>query len=151
MKSFAYTLTATALVSLAPYLTLFNPECFPNAHGLFIFSILFILMLFTNIKEKVKSYKKKIIAVYVLTYTAVALISITDLHSITQLLKMDMGAYILLPLITPALALLLIKSLKPLSLSAINLALFSTLFVHLVTMNTDIGIPILSFTLLKLI
>ena len=147
MKSCLYIFTATALVSLPPFLALFNPECYPGTHGIFSDGILLILMLFSYLKEKCKDAPQKIL-IYIIAYITTALISFVDLHSITRLLQINMGVYILLPLITPALALLLLKNIKPLELRHINLALFATLFLHLVTMNTELGIPLLSFILL---
>lgn len=149
MKSILFVIVASALISIVPFLATFDPECVPY-RGIMIYSIFAILMLSTNIKERLQGKKKKAIA-FAITYILVATISCIDSQAIYTLLKIDSILYDLIPFVTTAIGLLILKDAKAIPLRHINLALFSTLFLHLAMSNTDIAQPILTFTLIGLI
>ena len=149
MKSILFVIVASALISIVPFLATFNPECVPY-RGIMIYSIFAILMFFTNIKERLQSKKKKAIA-FAIAYILVATISCIDAQSIYTLLEIKSVIYNLIPFITTAIGLLFLKDVKAIPLRHINLALFSTLFLHLAMSNTDIAQPVLTFTLIGLI
>ncbi|MCQ2102495.1 MAG: hypothetical protein MJY98_04650 [Fibrobacter sp.] len=149
MKSILFVIVASALISIVPFLITFDPECVPF-RGIMIYSIFAILMLFTNIKERLQNKKKKAIA-FAITYILVATISCIDSQAIYTLLKIDSILYDLIPFVTTAIGLLILKDAKAIPIRHINLALFSTLFLHLAMSNTDIAQPILTFTLIGLI
>lgn len=149
MKSVLFVIVASALISIVPFLITFDPECVPY-RGIMIYSIFTILMLFTNVKDRLQNKKKKAIA-FAITYILVATISCIDSQAIYTLLKIDSILYNLIPFVTTAIGLLILKDTKAIPLKYINLALFSTLFLHLAMSNTDIAQPILTFTLIGLI
>lgn len=149
MRSILFVIVASALISIVPFLITFDPECVPY-RGIMIYSIFAILMLFTNIKERLQNKKKKAIA-FAITYILVATISCIDSQAIYTLLKIDSILYDLIPFVTTAIGLLILKDAKAIPIRHINLALFSTLFLHLAMSNTDIAQPILTFTLIGLI
>lgn len=147
MKSILFVIVASALISIVPFLVTFNPECVPY-RGIMIYSIFAILMFFTNIKERLQSKKKKAIA-FAITYILVASISCIDSQAIYTLLEIKSVIYNLIPFVTTAIGLLILKDTKAIPLRHINLALFSTLFLHLAMSNTDIAQPVLTFTLIN--
>lgn len=149
MKSILFVIVASALISIVPFLATFDPECVPY-RGIMIYSIFAILMLSTNIKERLQGKKKKAIA-FAITYILVATISCIDSQAIYTLLRIDSILYDLIPFVTTAIGLFILKDAKAIPLRHINLALFSTLFLHLAMSNTDIAQPVLTFTLIGLI
>lgn len=149
MKSILFVIVASALISIVPFLATFDPECVPY-RGIMIYSIFAILMLSTNIKERLQGKKKKAIA-FATTYILVASISCIDAQSIYTLLGIKSIIYNLIPFVTTAIGLFILKDAKAIPLRHINLALFSTLFLHLAMSNTDIAQPVLTFTLIGLI
>lgn len=146
MRSIIYVTVATALISITPFLISFNPECVPY-RGIFIYSILAILLFFTNVKAKcVKKIQK--VFTFVGTYTIVCTISLIDTKEIVELLKLSTIFY-LISFVTTAFSLLLLKNVKSISIKRINLILFTILFLHLVFTNTDVNQPLLTFTLIS--
>lgn len=147
MKNVLFVIVASALVSLGPFLALFDKECFPT-HGLVCYSVFFILLLFTNIKAKLSSLGcRKIL--FAITYGLLVFISWIDLFDILELLQKAPGFYALIPFVTPAIALVILKNSDAISIAKINLILFSVFFCHLLSFYTFLNQPILEFTLLK--
>lgn len=147
MKSILYTIVATALISIVPFLISFNPECVPY-RGIMIYSIFAILLFFPTVKEKCSHKKQKAIA-FAITYVLVVAISLIDTKAIVDLLKIS-ATYYLIPFATSAFALFILKDTKRIPLRYINTALFCALFLHFAMFIVADGQPFLTFTLMRL-
>lgn len=148
MRNIIFTVIASALVSIAPFLALFDPNCFPT-HGILIFGIFIVFLLYANIKAKIVSRKKSWILVFAV-YSLTVAVSWIDLQGILKLMDKTTGFYGIIPFVTPAIALLILKDVKAIPLRHVNLLAFSAVFIHLVSFYTSIiSYPILSFPILN--
>lgn len=147
MKNLLLVIVASALVSLTPFIILFDKNCFPN-HGIICFSVFLILLCFTNIKAKIKNANQQKI-LYTITYVLVVAISWIDMQSILNLLQKNTGVYGIIPFITAAIALIILKDSAAMQFKKINLIAFSIFFIHLISCYSFLNQPILDFTLLK--
>lgn len=147
MKNILYILVAAALISITPFLVLFDKNCFPT-HGIISYGIFIILLIFANIKGKTKN-KKQYIILLASTYILCVAISWIDLIRILDLLNKSIGIYSLIPFLPPALALLLLKNCTPVTGKQINLFAFSIFFLHLIFFYSILNQPLLDFTLLR--
>lgn len=148
MRKIIFIVVASALVSIVPFLALFDPECFPT-HGIIIFSIFIIFFLYTNIRPKITSQKKALLLIFSV-YAITSTISWIDLQSILKLLGKPTSFYGIIPFVMPAIALFILKDIKAVPFKQINLIVFSIIFLHLIFFYTyPINYPILSFPILN--
>lgn len=130
MKNILLVTVATALVSLVPFFATFETENYP-IHGFLIVGILVYLLFYTQLKRHNYFKDIKIWILYVLSYLVICVQSWIDLLKLFEHKSFEIGWYGIIPFITPVLALIMLKDVKPIPLKQINLFIFVVFFVHL--------------------
>lgn len=146
MKNFLYPLIATAMVTITPFLLTFEKGQ-DIIRGLFDYSILALLLLFIYVKERVRAQKKW----FLLLIVGISLFvcAFVDLQNILAHKNWSIGWRIIIPVVTCLVAMLMLKSVKSLSLNGIGVFLFTLLISHFYLFRIIPEQPILEFPIAK--
>lgn len=146
MKNFLYPLIATAMVTITPFLLTFEKGQ-DIVRGLFGYSILALLLLFTYVKDRVRGRKKWFLLLIV--GTSLFVCATFDLQNILAYKNWSIGWRIIIPVVTCLVAMLMLKSVKSLSLNGIGVFLFTLLISHFYLFRIIPEQPILEFPIAK--
>lgn len=144
MKNFLYPLIAAAMITIAPFLLTFE-EGQDIVRGLLDYCILALLFLFVYIKK----IKKARLKCFLLFFVGLSLFacSVIDLLNILAYKGWSIGWRIFIPMISCIISLLMLKSVKPLSLNQIFVFLFLLLVSHFYLSRIILEQPFLEFPL----
>lgn len=146
MKKIFYPLIATALITIAPFLSTFEKGQ-DIVRGLFDYSILALLLFFVYVKEcvkiKIKYLLLLIIGLFLLT-TAVI-----DLQNILFYKGWSISWRIIIPIVTCVVSVLMLKMVKSLTLNGISAFLFILLMSHFYLGSIYPEQPVLEFPIAK--
>ncbi len=145
MRKILYPLIATALVTIAPFLSTFEKGQ-DIVRGLFDYSVLLLLLLFAFLLRHCSRFKIPVLCVIGI---AVFFVALLDLQNILSYKGWTIGWRIVIPLVTCSVALLLLKSAKPLSLSRMSAFLFVVLMSHFYLYQIFPSQPLLEFPVAK--
>lgn len=145
MKRIVYLLTASALVTIVPFLVTFENGQ-DIVHGLIDFSILSLLLLFLFVRDTRVRIK---IPLLVFLFTAMFIASVVDLQNILSYKGWAMSWRFIIPLITCSMAIFLLKPIKSFSLKGISLFLFVAFFSHFYLMFLFPSQPMLEFPVVR--
>ena len=146
MKRITYPLIVTALITTAPFLLTFEKGQ-DIIHGLFGYSTLALVLLFTLIKEKCNAKMKWLLLV--LTATALFVVTFFDLQNILDNKQTSIGWEITIPITTCVISILMLKSIKALTLNGISIFLFIILMSHFLLLHIIPEQPLLEFPIAK--
>lgn len=144
LKSLFYVFTATALVTIAPFLISFEKGQGVE-HGLLDFGILTILLFYAVLKGRFLFLKNKILAA--MTYVLLVAASWIDLLTIFAEKKRSVGWYGFIPFVVGFLALVLLKDVKRLSFRSANIVLFVSFFAHFAAVKIYPDQSVLQFSI----
>lgn len=146
MKKILYPLITTAMVTITPFLLTFEKGQ-DFVRGIFDYSILALLLLFTYVKDHVRTRKKW----FLLLIVGISLFvcAIIDLHNILVYKNWSIGWRIIIPVVTSLVAMLMLKPIKSLSLNSICVFLFALLISHFYLSRVIPEQPILEFPIAK--
>lgn len=146
MKKILYPLIATALVTIAPFLSTFEKGQ-DIVRGLFDYSFLALLFLFIYVRNRVKARFK----VFLLPLIGLALFAVTivDLQNILSYKGWPISWRIVIPTATCTVAILMQKSVKATTLNGISVFLFIILMSHFYLGYVYPEQPILEFPIAK--
>lgn len=146
MKKIFYPLIATALITIAPFLATFEKGQ-DIVRGLFDYSVLALLFLFVYVRDRVKpKYRVVLLAFIGLALFAVAVI---DLQNILSYKGWSVGWKIVIPIGTCAMAVLIQKSVKAMTLNGMSAFLFLLLMSHFYLGYVYPEQPVLEFPVAK--
>lgn len=145
MKRIVYPLIATALITIAPFLSTFEKGQ-DIVRGLFDFSTLALLLLFILVRDKANVARKPLM---VCIFTALVLVAIIDLQNILSYKGWDIGWRIIIPLATCSMAVILLKPVKAFSLQGVSFFLFAALMSHCYLNQFFPSQPIFEFPVAK--
>ena len=146
MKKILHPLIATALITTTPFLSTFEKGQ-DIVRGLFGYSILALLLIFVYVRNRVKSkFKVALLALIGLALFAVAVI---DLQNILSYKGWSVGWRIVIPIATCAVAVLMQKSVKTMTLNGMSAFLFVLLMPHFYLGYVYPEQPVLEFPIAK--
>lgn len=145
MSRILYPIIATALVTIAPFLLTFEKG--QNVvHGLLCYSIFGLLLLFVYVRESQAKSKKVCLA---LIAVLVAATSFLDLKNILSANHGNLSWYWIIPLMSTAIAIVLLKETKKISLNGISFIMFVSMGVNIVAANFFPSQPIFEMPVLR--
>ncbi len=145
MKRIVYPLIATAMITIAPFLSTFEKGQ-DIVRGLFDYSVLALLLLFMLIRDKAVFARKPLMGcVFVLLF----LVAVADLQNILSYKGWLIGWRVAIPFITCSVAVFLLKSVKTFSLHGVSFFLFIALTSHLFLYQVFPSQPIFEFPIAK--
>lgn len=145
MSKILYPLIATAMVTITPFLSTFEKGQ-DITRGLFDYSILVLLLFFVFLLRHCFRFKTPLLCVVGIV---VFFVAVLDLQNILSYKGWTIGWRIVIPLVTCSMALLLLKSAKPLSLSGMSAFLFVVLMSHFYLYQIFPSQPLLEFPVAK--
>lgn len=145
MSKILYPLIATAMVTITPFLSTFEKGQ-DITRGLFDYSILVLLLFFVFLLRHCFRFKTPLLCVVGI---AVFFVAVLDLQNILSYKGWTIGWRIVIPLVTCSMALLLLKSAKPLSLGGMSAFLFVVLMSHFYLYQIFPSQPLLEFPVAK--
>ena len=145
MSKILYPLIATALVTITPFLSTFEKGQ-DIVRGLFDYSVLLLLLLFVFLLRHCFRFKIPVLCV---VGSVVFFVAVLDLQNILSYKGWTFGWRIVIPIVTCSMALLLLKSAKPLSLSGMSAFLFVVLMSHFYLYQIFPSQPLLEFPVAK--
>jgi len=145
IKSLLYVYIATALVTIAPFLITFEKGQ-DIIHGLFGFSALILLLLYTFVRTTRPPYKYFSL---VLIFICLMLVCFLDLKNILSYKDGLVGWYVFIPIISVAIAVVVLKPVKAIPLHKISLVTFLSFVLHLFTAEYTAGQPLFEFPVLR--
>lgn len=146
MKQITYSLIVAALITTAPFLLTFEKGQ-DIIHGIFGYSTLALILLFAFIKEKLNTKIKW--PLLVLTGTVLFVVAIFDLQNILDYKQATIGWEIAIPITTCVISILMLKSIKALTLNGISIFLFLILMSHFLLIHIFPEQPLLEFPIAK--
>lgn len=145
MSRILYPIIATALVTIAPFLLAFEKG--QNVvHGLLCYSIFGLLLLFVYVRESQAKSKKVCLA---LIAVLVAATSFLDLKNILSANHGNLSWYWIIPLMSTAIAIVLLKETRKISLNGISFIMFVSMGVNIVAANFFPSQPIFEMPVLR--
>lgn len=145
MKRVIYPLIATALVTIAPFLSTFEKGQ-DIVRGLFDFSILAILLVFMLVRDKVTVARRPLMAC---VFAIMVVVALADLQNILSYKGWAIGWRILIPILTCSIAVVLLKSVKSFGMYGISFFLFAALMSHCYLNQFFPSQPIFEFPVAK--
>lgn len=145
MKRIIYPLIATSLISITPFLSTFERGQ-DIVHGLLVYSILTLLLLFLFVRDS--RLRIKVPLLFVL-FMVMVLAGVVDLQNILSYKGWSMGWRVIIPFITCGMAILLLRPIKSFSLKGISLFLFVAFFSHFYLMFIFPSQPIFEFPVVR--
>ncbi|SHK29305.1 hypothetical protein SAMN05720764_10184 [Fibrobacter sp. UWH5] len=145
MSRILYPIIATALVTIAPFLLTFEKG--QNVvHGLLCYSIFGLLLLFVYVRESQAKSKKVCLA---LIAVLVAATSFLDLKNILSANHGNLSWYWIIPLVSTAIAIVLLKETRKISLNGISFIMFVSMGVNIVAANFFPSQPVFEMPVLR--
>lgn len=145
MKRVVYSLIATALITIVPFLSTFEKGQ-DIVRGLFDFSILALLLVFMLVRDKARIARKPLI-VFVLAL--MFLVAAADLQNILSYKGWTISWRVIIPLITCSVAVVLLKSVKSINLQGTSFFLFAALVSHFFLYQLFPSQPMFEFPIVK--
>lgn len=127
MKKMLYPLIATALITITPFLSTFEKGQ-DVVHGLFDYSVLFLLLMFIYAKERY-SAKTRIMLLIVIALLLLV-VAFLDEENILTYKGWSSCWWYAIPIVTCSVALLMLKPVRAMSLSGVSGFLFILLMFH---------------------
>ena len=148
MKSIAYIILASTVVSIPPSMFTFDSQRV-SIHGIIDFSVFLGLILYVCLQERFASiYKKRVILV--ITTLVLIGVSCIDLNNILVHKELNSIGYWFIPPVFSVVAMAMVQKAKPIPFSTVNLVVFASLFTHLIIISIDPAIPLFEFPLIAL-
>lgn len=145
MKKLLYPLLASALITIVPFLLSFEKGQ-DIVRGLFGFEYFVILLLWVSLKSRkfewlwARIFQKCLLAFLSISLLAVAFV---DLSNLWHIKGWDFGFYVLVPLVTCAVALVMVSKVPSFGVRGISFILFVSLVSHLAFKNFYTAQPLL--------
>lgn len=126
MKRVVYPLIATALVTIAPFLSTFEKGQ-DIVRGLFDFSVLALLLFFMLARDKATVARRPLM---VCIFAIMVIVAIADLQNILSYKGWAIGWRIVIPFVTCCIAVVLLMPIKSFGMHGISFFLFTALMSH---------------------
>ncbi|SHG32462.1 Phosphoglycerol transferase MdoB [Fibrobacter sp. UWH9] len=145
MTRILYPLIATALITITPYLLTFEKGQ-DLTRGVLNFSIFALLLLFVHVRDTKVRWRR---IMQVSITIAIVAVGLVDVQNIMRYKKVAFDWMFLVPFTTTALALAMLKNVKPIAMNMISLTLFLSLGVHIACSDVFPSQPIFETPLLN--
>lgn len=146
MKKILYPLVTTALITITPFLSTFEKGQ-DIVRGLFDYSVLVLLLLFIYIRDRFRTKLK--ISLLAIVALLLIMVAFFDMQNLLAYKGWKIGWKFIIPIVTCLVALLMLKSVKTMSLSGMSGILFIILMSHFYLGYLYPEQPILEFPVSK--